>query len=77
MVRLEIVLQSPQYVSEISDAVITKAISERTKGADAPASHFMVLPRNEAKLKYLTMFFVVHMLTSGRTTKKEKTSRSL
>jgi hypothetical protein len=67
----------PQYVSEISDAVITKAISERTKGADAPASHFMVLPRNEAKLKYLTMFFVVHMLTSGRTTKKEKTSRSL
>lgn len=67
----------PQYVSEISDAVITKAVSERTKGGDAPASHFMVLPKNEAKLKYLTMFFVVHLLTSGRTTKKEKTSRSL
>jgi hypothetical protein len=56
--------------------IVTKAIAERAK-IDAPASHFMVLPKNEAKLKYLSMFFVIHLLTSGRTTKKEKLSRSL
>ena len=37
----------------------------------------MVLTKNEIKLKYLSMFFVVHLLTKGRTTKKEKFSRSL
>jgi hypothetical protein len=66
----------PAYIAEIWDATITKAIAERAK-IDAPASHFMVLPKNEAKIKYLSMFFVVHLLTSGRTTKKEKFSRSL
>jgi hypothetical protein len=66
----------PQYVADIWDAIISKAVSERTK-VDSGASHFMVLARNEAKLKYLSMFFVVHLLTKGRTTKKEKLSRSL
>ena len=37
----------------------------------------MVLTKNEVKLKYLTMFFVVHLLTKCRTTKKEKLARSL
>ena len=67
----------PQYVLDIWDAVLSKAVFERTKVVDSGASHFMVLPRNEMKLKYLSMFFVVHLLTKGRTTKKEKFSRSL
>jgi hypothetical protein len=66
----------PEYVAEIGDAILSKAVSEKTK-VDSPASHFMVLPRNEVKLRYLSMFFVVHLLTKGRTTKKEKVSRSL
>jgi hypothetical protein len=37
----------------------------------------MVLSKNEERMKYLSMFFVVHLLTKGRTTKKEKLSRSL
>jgi hypothetical protein len=66
----------PEYVLDIYDAILSRAMSERTKIA-SPASHFMVLPRNEVRLKYLSMFFVVHLLTKGRTTKKEKLSRSL
>jgi len=37
----------------------------------------MVLPRFEEYLKYFNMFFLVHLLTQGRTTKKESVSRSL
>lgn len=66
----------PPYVMEIWDAILSKAVAERAK-VESGASHFMVLPRNEMKLKYLSMFFVVHLLTKGRTTKKEKLSRSL
>ena len=65
----------PEYVSDIWDAVLTKAVAERAKGSEA--SHFMVLPKNEVKLKYLSMCFVVHLLTKGRTTKKDKSARSL
>jgi hypothetical protein len=66
----------PAYIEDIWDAIIGRAVAERPK-SDSPASHFMVLPRNEAKLKLLNMFFLVHLLTGGRTTKKEKASRSL
>lgn len=65
----------PEYVSEIWDAVLARAVAERTKGAEA--SHFMVLPKNEVRLKYLSMCFVIHLLTKGRTTKKDKSARSL
>jgi hypothetical protein len=37
----------------------------------------MVLLRYEEALKYLNMFFLVHLLTKGRTTKKDSASRSL
>lgn len=67
----------PAYVSEIWDALLTRAIAERGKTRTAPASHFMVLARNETRLKYLNMFFLVHLLTQGRTTKKERFARSL
>jgi hypothetical protein len=66
----------PAYVAEIWDAILAKAMAERGK-THSPASHFMVLQTNEEKIKYLTMFFVIHLLTKGRTTKKEKLSRSL
>jgi hypothetical protein len=66
----------PSFVADIWETIIDRAVAERAK-VEAPASHFMVLPKNELKLKYLSMFFVIHLLTSGRTTKKEKFSRSL
>lgn len=66
----------PAFVAEIWETIIGRAVAERAK-VEAPASHFMILPKNEQKIKYLSMFFVVHLLTSGRTTKKEKFSRSL
>jgi hypothetical protein len=40
-------------------------------------AHFMVQPKNEERLKYLSMCFLVHLLEEGRTTKKEGLSRSL
>lgn len=64
------------YYKEIWDSLIEKAIEERAK-SETSSSHFMVLPRNEIKLKYFNMFFIIHLLTQGRTTKKEKASRSL
>lgn len=73
----------PAYVTEIWEAIINRAIYERDRAIHergkekTSASHFMVLEKNENKLKYLNMFFVVHLLTKGRTTKKEKASRSL
>lgn len=64
------------FYDEIWSALLDKAIAERSK-TEQPASHFLILPRNEVKLRYLKMFFLVHLLTQGRTTKKDKTTRSL
>ena len=66
----------PSYYKDIWDALLEKAILERVKN-DSTSSHFMVLPRNEIKLKYFNMFFISHLLTQGRTTKKDKATRSL
>jgi hypothetical protein len=66
----------PGFCEDIWNTILEKAIDERTKG-DGPSSHFMVLPGNEEKLKFMNMFFLVHLITKGRTTKKEKYSRSL
>ena len=66
----------PPFHEDIWNALIERAIQERAK-SNGEASHFMVLPRNDPKLRFLNMFFLVHLLTKGRTTKKEKLSRSL
>jgi len=66
----------PSYYKDIWESLIEKAIEERAK-SETSSSHFMVLPKNEIKLKYFNMFFIAHLLTQGRTTKKEKASRSL
>lgn len=66
----------PEYHEEIWTSILGKAINERAK-VDHPASHFLLLPKNDIKLKFLKMFFLVHLLTDGRTTKKDKSTRSL
>ncbi|WP_350578715.1 hypothetical protein [Pseudomonas sp. HY2-MNA-CIBAN-0224] len=66
----------PSYCEDIWGALTDRAIEEKSK-VDTTASHFMILQRNEEKLRYLNMFFLVHLITKGRTTKKEKLSRSL
>lgn len=66
----------PSYCEDIWNALVDRAIEERSK-TDSTSSHFMVLPKNEEKLRYLNMFFLVHLVTKGRTTKKEKLARSL
>lgn len=66
----------PSYCEEIWNTIIDRAIEERSK-VNSPSSHFMLLPKNEEKLRFLNMFFLVHLITKGRTTKKEKLSRSL
>jgi len=66
----------PAYVKDIWSSLVSRALQEKSKSR-GEASHFLVLPRNVQKLKYLNMFFVVHLLTDGRTTKKETLSRSL
>lgn len=67
----------PSYCETIWNTIVDRAIEERSKADSASSSHFMILPRNEEKLRYLNMFFLVHLVTKGRTTKKEKLSRSL
>jgi hypothetical protein len=67
----------PAFHVEIWNALLTRAQSERTKVPDAAASHFLILARNEQMLSMLNMFFLVHLLTKGRTTKKERSTRSL
>ena len=69
-------LAIPEHVSEIWSALLGRASDERAK-SDGPASHFMALQRHEEKLRFLNMFFLVHLIEEGRTTKKESRSRSL
>jgi hypothetical protein len=69
-------LAVPRYVFEIWNALIQRAVSEKSKVSSA-ASHFMVLVTNQERLKYLSTFFLVHLLTDGRTTKKDKSPRTL
>lgn len=66
----------PAHVAELWHSLLDRAVKERTKESRG-ASHFVVLPRHEEALKYLNMFFLVHLLTKGRTTKKDMSSRSL
>lgn len=68
----------PAHIPEIWDSLLDRASRERRKTSDSSAaSHFMVLPKNEERLRFLNMFFLVHLLEKGRTTKKESLSRSL
>lgn len=66
----------PVFHEDIWNALIEKAIKERSK-SDGAASHFMLQSRYDVRLRFLNMFFIIHLLTKGRTTKKEKISRSL
>lgn len=66
----------PEYVRDIWDALIERAMLEKTRGRGS-ASHFNVLPKHQEKLRILNMFFVIHLLKDGRTTKKDSSSRSL
>jgi hypothetical protein len=67
----------PAFHADIWNALLTRAQHERAKVPDAAASHFLILARSEQMLSMLNMFFLVHLLTKGRTTKKERTTRSL
>ncbi|MDG4796392.1 hypothetical protein [Micromonospora sp. WMMD1082] len=69
----------PEHVLELWDSLLERAGQERKKSRtnSVSSSHFMVQPRYEERLKYLNMFFLVHLLEQGRTTKKEGINRSL
>jgi len=67
----------PAFYSEMWSALLARAQSERRKSPDGDASHFMVLEKNDRMLSVLNMFFLVHLVTKGRTTKKDKSTRSL
>lgn len=66
----------PEHVHDIWGALIERAITERSK-SDSSASHFMTIPSHAEKLRFLNMFFLVHLIEEGRTTKKESRSRHL
>ena len=67
----------PAFHVDMWNALVTRAQQEKTKVPEAAASHFLILTRNEQMLSMLNMFFLVHLLTKGRTTKKERSTRSL
>lgn len=66
----------PAFHVDIWNTLLTRAQTEKAKVPDSPASHFLILARNEQMLSMLNMFFLVHLLTKGRTTKKERSTRS-
>ncbi|MDQ2148129.1 hypothetical protein RBI22_05375 [Alcaligenaceae bacterium C4P045] len=65
------------FYVDMWSALLSRAQNERSKSPDGDASHFMVLEKNDKMLSVLNMFFLVHLVTKGRTTKKEKATRSL
>lgn len=67
----------PAFHADMWNALLTRAQQERTKVPESAASHFMIVARSEQMLSTLNMFFLVHLLTKGRTTKKERSIRSL
>ncbi len=67
----------PEFQVEMWSALLDRAQSERAKTPGAGASHFLVLAKNERMLSALSMFFLVHLLTKSRTTKTERSTRSL
>jgi len=67
----------PAFHADIWNALLTRAQHERAKVPDVAASHFLILARSEQMLSMLNMFFLIHLLTKGRTTKKERSTRSL
>lgn len=67
----------PAFYSDMWSALLSRAQNERRKSPDNDASHFMVLEKNDRMLSILNMFFLVHLVTKGRTTKKDKSTRSL
>lgn len=67
----------PSFHEDMWNALVMRAQAEKTKVSDVAASHFLILPRNEQMLSMLNMFFLVHLLVKGRTTKKDRASRNL
>lgn len=70
-------LAVPAFYTDMWSSLLSRAQSERSKSPDGDASHFMVLEKNDKMLSVLNMFFLVHLVTKGRTTKKDKSTRSL
>jgi hypothetical protein len=69
----------PEHVIDLWDALLSEASNQTHKSRSNrnDSSHFMLLPRYEERLKFLNMFFLVHLLEQGRATKKESANRSL
>lgn len=67
----------PAFHADMWVGILDRAQSEKSKVPDAAASHFLILAKNERMLIVLNMFFLVHLLTKGRTTKKERSTRNL
>jgi hypothetical protein len=66
----------PSHITELWFSLQERATEERQK-ENREASHFLLTAKFEPVLKYLNMFFLVHLLTKGRTTKKDSSARSL
>ncbi|WP_017691497.1 hypothetical protein [Paenibacillus sp. PAMC 26794] len=59
----------PAFYMDLWDAIINKAISEKTKSPDRPASHFLIDPIRKDYLNILSENFLVHFLEEGRASK--------
>ncbi len=59
----------PGFYNDIWNAIITKAVSEKNKHPDRPASHILIDPNRS---KYFNVFkenFLIHLLEEGRSSK--------
>jgi hypothetical protein len=48
-------------IEDIWGSIVDRAAHERSKSESSPARHFVVLPKHEERLKYFSMFFLVHL----------------
>ncbi len=59
----------PGFYNDMWNAIKDKAISEKNKHQDRPASHFLIDPKRNHYLNILKENFMIHLLEEGRSSK--------
>jgi hypothetical protein len=59
----------PSYYMDLWNSVLDRAISEKNKALDRPASHFMIDPVRKEYLNVFCENFLIHFLEDNRTSK--------
>lgn len=59
----------PGFYNDLWNKIIKRAVSEKTKHPDRPASHILISPERKDYLKIFNENFILHLLEEGRSSK--------